>query len=249
MLIPVEPAEILVAHRMGRPNQNWDRIIVVRCVPDLKQRILTNAKNLKGKTNDKGKPFYVNKKLPEALAEKQREIRHQIKEVRTKEENVSKDKKTKIEVRAGVLHLNNHPVIKQVKHPSTLDLFPDKDESRKIDWMTLTPSDPVGEKGSSFVTYAAKVNNVTEVWRGYVKARKLNPLADHIAVAYMLPTGRAFYDEEHRAGWHVLQIMKDSIIAGCTAVYMVRVYGEDRLWNRRFELIEQSVKQALFRLP
>ena len=66
-------------------------------------KVLQNVSVLKGVKNDKGQFYYVNKQLPEELAEKEREIKFQIKQLKSKEQNLTKHKKTKIEVRNNTM--------------------------------------------------------------------------------------------------------------------------------------------------
>ena len=120
---------IFLLHTKVLENQlcvQQHRLMVIRCVPDLKQRILQNVCNFKGVRNSLGQLYYVNKQLPEALMERDREIRQTIRDIKKKEEEVPSDSRTKIDVMAGVLYLNNEPVKKKVEHPTTMQLFPDK---------------------------------------------------------------------------------------------------------------------------
>ena len=79
--IDADESEIFVAHRIGqRDSKNSKpRMMLVRCKYQLKERIMKNAKNLKDKTNEQGDYYYINKQLPDQLAEQKREIRKQIK--------------------------------------------------------------------------------------------------------------------------------------------------------------------------
>ena len=54
MNITLLDMEIMVAHRVGA-KKGHDRLIVARCQPDLKERILQNAENLKGKKKHTGR--------------------------------------------------------------------------------------------------------------------------------------------------------------------------------------------------
>ena len=71
-------SEILVAHRVGKMGDK-PRLMIIRCIPELKTRILQNAHNLKGKKNELGDFFYVSKQLPEQLSELERENRAIVK--------------------------------------------------------------------------------------------------------------------------------------------------------------------------
>ena len=123
--------------------------MVVRCYPELKQRVLDNVRTLRGVKNDKGQCYYVNKQLPEALVEQDRETRSHIKEIKQKEEGMQNDQKTKIEVRSGSLTLfEQRNSEKKVQSPTTLDLFPGKAERDKIDKIKIS-SDTHGEEAAN----------------------------------------------------------------------------------------------------
>ena len=248
MNIPIELSEIMVAHRVGKSVAEQHRLMVARCIPNLKQRILQNVCNLKGVKNSLGQFYYVNKQFPEALMECDREIRQMIKDIKKKEEDIPTDSKIKIEVRAGVLYLNNEPVKKKVKHPTTLQLYPDKQEKRATANIKFVNSDPYEEKDSQFIALAAKVNGLNEVRRTYVRVRKLYPLADHVAVAYKTPHASGFQDnEEHTSGWTISKVITEAGVAN-VAVLLVRVYGGQKLGKKRFELMQNAAKQALHRM-
>ena len=121
MKIPVEMKEIFIAHKIGKFVPGQERLMVVRCQPELKQRILQNVRALRGVKNQKGNLYYVNKQLPEALVERDHEIRVNINKIKQREEDMVGDKKTKNDVRAGTLNLNNEPVKKKVLPPSAQD--------------------------------------------------------------------------------------------------------------------------------
>ena len=159
--------------------------------------------------NDKGNFYYINKQLPEAYVEWDLEIRAKMKEIKKKEEGLANDKKTKMEVRSGVLYLNGSLVKKEIVPPSTQELFLKNNEKRKMEEMHFVASDVFGVKGSQFTPYAVKVNNLGEVRRAYAKSRRLHPYCHHVTEAYMLGPGNSGFqdDEEHSAGWRILEIM------------------------------------------
>ena len=118
---------------------------------------------MKGVKNEKGQFYYVNKQLPEALAEKERDIRSQIKQLKQKEEGLANDRKTKIKVRSSTLYLKGQPVRKQLTPPELTDLFPEKSEKQKINKLKFHASDTFSEKGSQFIVFANRVNNTGDV--------------------------------------------------------------------------------------
>ena len=162
MNLPMNMNDILVAHRVGRPLPEKDRLMIIRGTPDLKGKILENVKVLKGVKNEKGQFYYVNKQLPEALAKKERDIRFQIEQLKQKEEGLANDRKMKIEVRSCTLYLNGQPVRKQLTPPESTELFPEKSK-KQINKLKFHASDTFGEKGSQFIAFANRVNNMGNV--------------------------------------------------------------------------------------
>ena len=150
--IDVEESEILVAHRIGKywKDQKRPRIMVVRCIPELKDRILDNASNLKEKTNSKGDSYYINKQLPERIMEQNREIRQTIRDIKEREEKLPARDKSKIEVHNKVVYTDGKPVMKELLAPEPLELFPNDMEKEKLGKIHLSASDVVSESGSDF---------------------------------------------------------------------------------------------------
>ena len=55
MNLPIEQKDMYVAHRVGRPSTNQDHygLMIMRCMPDIKQKIMENVKCLRGVKNVK----------------------------------------------------------------------------------------------------------------------------------------------------------------------------------------------------
>ena len=91
----------------------------------------------------------------------------------------------------------------------------------------------IGSYYSSFVAYAAKATNLDEVRRAYCKVRIMNPMADHIAMAYKTAVGTSPHDDdEHGAGEEIQEILQETQLTSFV-VCVVRVYGGQQLWKKR----------------
>ena len=249
--IDVGEEEILVAHRIGKPQQRRDRLMLVRCELKLKERIFQNVSNLKDKKNEKDELYFVNKQLPEMLAEKNRQVREKIREQKHKDRNLPIKERAKIQVVNQVVHINGDPAIEYLKPIEVNEMFPDQQEKEKQSKIKTVAADVVSEKGSTFMAYATKVSNIHEVRRAYRKIRILYPCADHVVAAYLLRNNSGYQDDnEHGAGYRLLAAIRDhrQDLKTNYAVFVVRIYGGTHLGSQRFTLINKAGQDALTRL-
>ena len=248
--IDVEDNEIIVAHRIGqyRWNATKPRLMLVRCVEQLKERIFKNVKNLKDKKDSTGNPFYVNKQLPDELAEQNRAIRQTIKEQKDKEDGLSAHDKTKIEVKNRKVYFDGEEVIQHLKPVTCVEMFPDKPEREKQEKIKLYSADPHSENNSNFQVYACKAGQIHEVRRAYRKVQRLHPAVDHVVAAYVIRNHKGYQDNrEHGAAHKLLKTLENE---GCNnvAVYVVQSFGGKHMGSRRFEVINECGLQAIRRL-
>ena len=233
--IDVDTTEILVAHRVGnyRKNQKKPRLMLVRCMPALKERVLDNVSNLKEKENEDGDPYYINKQLPEKLMEQNREIRQTIKEIKSKEESLLAREKSKIEVQNKVVYLDGVPQTKELLPPEPMELFPDDAEADKIGKIELAASDLVSEKRSDFQAFAFKTSQFLEVQRAYRKVRMLQPAATHVIGVFNLRNKQGFQDDDkHASGYRILRAMQEQNMNNI-AVFIAHTYGGVKLGVQR----------------
>ena len=82
--------EIYVARRLGnfKKDQKKPRMMLIRCKPGLRERIMANASNLKEKENSAGDAFYINKQLPEKLAEERKRNCDTVRDIKQKEQSL-----------------------------------------------------------------------------------------------------------------------------------------------------------------
>ena len=244
--IEAEADEILVAHRLGKfwKDQKRPRLIKIRVVPALRERVMENVSNLKEKTNSTGAKYYVNKQLPEQIMEQNRANRKAIQEIKDREENLPSKEKTKIVVKNKQVFLNGEPMKKELPTPEPLELFPESPEKDKLDKVRLTASDVLSESGSDFQAYAVKAGQIAEARRAYRKVKSLHPASTHVIGVFRIKNKEAFQDDgEHSAGHRVLKAIQEKSWNNI-AIFVIRNYGGIQLGPKRHELINQVAIQA-----
>lgn len=132
MDIDIEAEEIVAGYRMGRFQENKNRPIVIKVLPQLQRQIFSNTTKLADKLNSKGKPFSVNPLLPDLLAEQRRENRQLIKDKKEAEKGLPKQQKSSFLVRNGTVFINGQAKKKKVLPPDFRGLFVEQDEQLKI---------------------------------------------------------------------------------------------------------------------
>ena len=248
--IDVEPSEIIVAHRLGQHKSGKHRMMLVRCKPTLRKRILDNVSNLKHKTNENEQPYYVNKQLPEMIVEQNKNNRRIIREKKEKEKDLDQKKKTEISVREGKVFFDGKPAPVHLKQVQVHDLFPDSSEAKKQKAVQFASSDIVGEIDSHFQACVTKVHNIQEIRRAYYRMKILHPGADHITAVYINKQHSGFQDDgEYGAGNKILNMLKENYPElKAIAVFIVRNAGITKLGPKRFDCMRDAVKQAIGRL-
>ena len=246
--IDAEHNEIMVAHRVGRKTANIPRIIVARLQPNLKERIFKNIKHLKGKTNEDGNAYYINKQLPEMLVERNKEVRDAIRAQKMKDQDLHPSDKSKIEVVNKVVYVDDKPVTKLLKQIMPYDLFPEKSEKEKMEKIKLVSSDPVGEQGSEFTGFALKTGQIQEIRRAYRKVVSLHPSADHVVAAFNTKSATGYQDDDEYGADRKLFTEIAKSLPQNVAVFVVRYHSGTHLGPKRFNYIMEAGKQAVHRL-
>ena len=243
--IDVDESEIYVAHRIGQRYGKKPGTMIIRCQKPLKDRILQNARNLKDKTNQHNDPYYVNKQLPDQLAEQNREIRAEIRKQKEKDKGLKYNDRAKIEVKDKTVLIDGHPVKKHILPVQVYEHFPDKAEREKQDKIKLSVSESISQDGSIFQAYAIKSGQIHEIKRAYQRVRRTHPSATHVVAAYNIKAGSGFQDDqEYGAGFRLARDLETNYQPN-TAVFVVRIYGGRHLGAKRFTLYSEVAKQAL----
>ena len=246
--IEVKDEEIIVAYRKGMQRQKIARPMLVHCQYPLKERIFQNVKNLKEKVNEIGDSYYINKQLPDALVEKNKEIRENVKQQKDLDKALPPAQRSKIEVRNKTVFIDGQPVEKQLLPPQLIEMFADRAECDKREKIKFAVSDTTSLKGSDFIAFAFKTGQLNEVKRAYRKVRSMHPSADHVIAAYNLKNTAGYQDDdEYGASAKLLKYLKENRPLN-TVVFVVRYKHGENIGSTRFELIEQVATQATSRL-
>ena len=250
MAMDVQDREIIVAHRMGYKKSASPCTIVARCEFSLRDRIFDYTKNLKGHKNDDGDFYKITPHLPEPLYTQKKEHRERIIEIKKCNEQMDDpNKQIKIEVKSGILHLNGKAQKKHI-HPLTVrDLLTiTPEQQNKINSIQFMQSTLLKEKGSSFIGYAAKINNTSDICNAYLKAKQTAPDADHVMMAYAVKHYTGHHDDgEHGASKKIASILSNRNAMNII-VFVARQYGGLHLGPKRFIYIEKAAREALNQL-
>lgn len=250
MGLTVDQNEIIVAHRLGKfnPANRKPRLMVIKVMHSLKEKILPNMSRLKDKTNEQGVPYFINIQLPEALATERRAIQYEIKQVKDYNEALPAGyKKKQFVVKNRRLFIDDQPHQQEIQPPNPADVFVSANEQKKMDQIDFSISKPKSQEQSQFIGLATKVYSQAEVDRAYKKVRQMYPCYDHIIMAYtiMLPAATGYQDDgEHSAGMKIHSLMNTKR-AQNTAVFVARNFGGVHLGPARFDCINLVAGQAL----
>ena len=248
--IDAESSEIYVAHRIGNKKHSsskYDRLMIARCKPELKQRVFRNISNLKEKVNHNKLPYYINKQLPDQIVEQNREIREIVKTQKVKDAELPVKERAKIDVRRGEVFIDGERQEKQMLPVEVDELFPDQQEKEKQDKIKLFTSDTISEDKSTFVAYTYKTGQLHEVRRVYRKIRRSHPNATHVVASYSLKNNRGYQDDgEYGAGHRLLHLLESNYQPN-VAVFVVRMYGGRHLGPKRFAIMSDVATEALER--
>lgn len=248
MEIEVLETEILKAHRLGifDPKNRKPRLMVVKVTEGLKERIIPNTIKLRGKTNAKGFPYFVNLQLPDALSAEKKAIQYEIKRVKDFNEALPPGhKKKQFLVKNKKLFIDNRLQEQIIVPPTPLDLFVGRQEQQKIDEIEMTISKPKSLHSSQFIGMASKVTTLNDVDRAYKKARQLYPSYDHIIMAYNTVEGNGYQDDgEHAAG---IKLHAKILESKCLNIIIMvaRNFGGTHLGPIRFNLMDSVADQAM----
>ena len=100
------------------------------------------CETLKGKSNDKGKAYFISVQLPDALWEKKKNACSLLKKYKKKISNLPKDCQFKVTINNDNIYVNGvleKPVVKPLMPE---DHFPDADEQKEINKIKVAYSPP-----------------------------------------------------------------------------------------------------------
>ena len=131
--ILIQSDEILLAHRAGPVDPKKGQMMIVRCTPKLKNRMLRNSKNLAKIKNEAGESYYVNVQVSEQIAAKRRENGLRIKQIREDNKGKAVKLQTQYKVKNNELFVDGYKEEKQIQSPTSGEMFPDQQEQEKME--------------------------------------------------------------------------------------------------------------------
>lgn len=233
------------AYRIGA-GQNRPLIVELRH-PENKGKIFSNATKLKGKVNEKGKPYFVAEQLPEEMNEKRRRMNELVSENKKKPNSHRLD----MSFQRGQLMINEELYHKHITPPSAKELLnPDESLYDKADELDIIKGKKEEQEKSRFISYAVAVDNLDEVQAALLKVRMKFADATHVSCAYRIPgvntpKNQDYIDDgEHGCGRTMLKVLKEEQLLNI-AVIIVRYYGGKHLGIKRFDIFRNLAQEAI----
>ena len=151
----------------------------------------------------------------------------------------------------GQLIVNNEPYKKKIAIPNTRKMLK-MEEPDLVDLKEITVSGRYSETegGSHFVAYATKVRSLQEVRKCYLHMRRLHADANHVTMAYRLPSLDKAHNEDYlddrevNAGRRILHKLIEKQVDSI-AVFVIRYYGRKHIGAKRFEIHQRLVEKCL----
>ena len=202
---------------------------------------------MKGKKNVNGKQFTIRKQLPDEWVEENRQLKLQVNKAKKVNEAKSEhEEKDDIQVKNRTLYINKIPQRKSyLEAPRSVDIFVDRLEQEKMDKIKFHPSATLEDGGSSFTSYAVKLQSMTEVRRSYIRMRQLHPTANHIIAVYKIKNQDGFQDDhEFGAGFRLLSSLIDQDVTNA-AIFTVRYSDSTHISPKRHFLMNKTMLEAL----
>ena len=246
-----EEIAITTAHRVGKTGQ--DNRDIRCCLSDVgdKATVYKHAKNLKDKTNEEGKNYFISDQLPDKQDEQLKCYRQKIRINKT----IIDAQQQTIEIRRGSLKVNGTEYSKRITEPSSAEILEmDRNQIKKILAKNTYQGDDFTKNGSSFTGFAAKVHTIQEVADGYSQMRYRFMDATHIICAYRIMDPDVAHmtdsvdDGELGAGRRLVQTLIDESYENI-AVYVIRHHRGPNIGAIRFNMIIDAAKSAVEKMP
>ena len=250
MLMNVDDEEVETAHRTGKKVGTRSRQIVVKCKPELKQRVFKFTKNLKDFKNSSGESITIKSQLPEPLLSERIERENKMCEIKKANAEIPEEEKHRrrtVHIKNKVLYVNNIPQKASYIHlPLVKDLFTtDAETQDKMDQMHFVHMEEFTEKGSTFCGHAVRLKYPKDVKIAYREMRSLYPESGHVIMSYIVKGYSGHCDHgEYGAGKKLLNILQAQNYSD-VVLFVTREYGGTQLGQRHFMFIEKSARHAL----
>ena len=248
MLLEVDEKDILVAHRTGAVRNGKPRLMVVKCMPNLKASILKNSKVLAKKINLLGDEYYINQQFPEAIVARRKENAYTIKKLKAQNKGKPAKLRTQFHIKNRQLFVDGYRQDKLIKPPCVTDLSVDLAEQEKMEKLKLWYSETKQENGNIFVAIGAIVSSSGEIRHAYRRIRQIYPNAAHVSVGFDCMKQQGNQDDgEHSAGLTIQKLIEQSGNNN-RAVFVVRIASGNKIGPTRFKLISEVTVDVLAKL-
>ena len=235
------------AYRIGKGNPQTV-LIKLQYYAD-KALIYTNSSHLKGKTNEKKKPYFIK----DDTTEEQDEVRkyyHGL--VKENEEQPDEAKKfTTVKINKGKIFVNNSAIKQKVHAPTSAGVLrKSEQEYEKVKSFKLIRGLEHEEKQLEFFSYAFKAKTVDEVRKAYDKIKIKYADGTHISCAYRLDDPFGPYRQEYiddgdfGIGREILNVLKTKKVTQA-GVFIIRHFGGTHLGARHFTIAETLANGAV----
>ena len=244
---------IINAYRKGNPESDKDKdlpmVVKLQGSSD-REAVFQCTKNLKDHKNSKDRFFSVRVMMPEMLNEEDQRKRQIV----SNNKKLPVPQRQVITLKKGELLIGKKPYSKQVQKMDASDILSiSPDELVKIKDMKVAVGTKRIEENSTFLSYAAEVNDIQQIRNLYQHVKVKHADASHVILGYRLPSidkayGEDFLDDgEHGGGRRLLKHLTDNDQVS-RAIIVVRYYGNIHLGIKRFQVITDIAAEALQRL-
>ena len=248
----VHDIQINKAFRIGKIKRNGkDRPlkIVLKQVSD-KGIIYSNAKNLQGKFNSKGKYYKMEDSMPAKLREEKKKQKY----ISWKNKQ-SVANKLVMSFKKGKLYVGSEPYQTKIIRPSEQKLLKlHTEEVKALKELEVVQGPTERIHSSSFIGYICDVQSYDEVNAAYEWVQCHNMEARHILCACKIPGATVidstdYFDDEEHGGGAVLYNYMDEVGLENRAIFVAQNYDGQHIGLRRFEGIVKAAKTAVNQKP
>lgn len=240
-----QPIPVLQAYRIGQGSPRA-MLVELEVVND-KARIFQNIGKLKGKTNKKGKTYFVT----EQMSDDQAEAKRQQNFIKFQNSKLPPAQRREITFKKGQLYIDSKKYVPEFQTPTIKQLvMPSAQEKQNREEVEIMEGDTRDREKSIFMGYAARVDNIQHVMGAYMAVRKIHPQATHVMAAYRFPgnSPNISYgmndDGDYGGARKILDALIETRTYNC-AVFVVRYFGGTHIGPDRFSFIEEVAKSAI----
>ena len=241
--------ELTSAHKMGNAFNSpvWFRLKD----PNDVATVYDHVKNLKDKTNNKGKSYRVR----EYMDEKTREQKTRTHDIIMENRRLPEAHRIEHTFQKGKLIVNDEMYQKEVNEPTVKDmLLLSREQEAILEDIPLHSSEQKAENGNLFQAYMIEADSIEKVEQAYRAIFKKHISATHVMCAHRI-FGSSFHrlqdyveGKEHGGGRAILNTMKDSGVWNI-AVFVVRYHAGPNLGPRRFEIMKELTRNVITSYP